>query len=612
MAKVFVFPGQGSQHVGMGRDLFSAFPQLIEQADSLLGYSISELCLEDKDKQLRQTQYTQPALYIVNALSYLRKIEEEGVKPDFVAGHSLGEYNALFAAGAFDFITGLKLVQKRGELMGEVSQSSMAAVVGLSADKVRQIIAQEFSTLEVANLNTRTQIVIAGGTEEINSAGDVFQKAGGRYVILNVSAAFHSNYMSKVKEKFSRFIANFSFASLKIPVISNYTAQPYQDEETAQNLIEQITASVRWQESMEYLLRQAEPEFEEVGPKKVLTGLLAKIRKEYKPSSETSVPPIKQEKNIIFMFSGQGTQYYHMGKELYENDETFRGSMDDCDKVVKEILGTSIVEILYQERENRFEGFSLTSYTHPAIFMFGYSLTQVILKWGVSPDYLLGYSLGEYVANVIGGALSLEDGLRAVIEQGILVEKYTPEATIFAVLASPDILEKYPSVFANTWLAGRNFPKNFTLTVPEENIAEVTVFFKEQSISFQQLPVSRGFHSPLIDEAKNRFKDFAQKLKIAAPATRIVSPVLGGDLAEVNTEYLWNTVRQPVELSQTLDFLEERSEKNIYIDIGPAGSMATAVKYNCPATENPPIVTINAFGKNLQSLKRARDLIASY
>ena len=162
----YVFPGQGSQARGMGKDLFSAFPNEINAANQILGYPIDKLCLEDSQDQLNKTNYTQPALYVVNALSFLKKMQETGTKPDYVAGHSLGEYNALFAAGVFDFETGLRLVQKRGELMSQANGGGMAATVGLKHDNIETLLQKgNLETVSIANYNSYTQIVISGPKE---------------------------------------------------------------------------------------------------------------------------------------------------------------------------------------------------------------------------------------------------------------------------------------------------------------------------------------------------------------------------------------------------------------------------------------------------------------
>ncbi len=280
MTQIFVFPGQGSQKVGMGTDLFKMFPDEIAAVDTKLGYSMERLCMEDPSQQLNQTSFTQPALYVVNALSYLKKIKDTGHPPDFLAGHSLGEYNALFAAGAFDLITGLSLVQKRGELMGRASGGGMAAIVGLSCDKVEETLRNSgLAAIDIANLNAPSQVVISGQKNDVEAAQAVFEKAGARlFILLKVSGAFHSRYMQDAKNEFEAFLSHFEFSSLKIPVISNVEAMPCETGRIRELLSKQITHPVRWTESIRYLLRQPEPEFEEIGPGKVLAGLIRQIK----------------------------------------------------------------------------------------------------------------------------------------------------------------------------------------------------------------------------------------------------------------------------------------------------------------------------------------------
>ncbi len=263
----------------MGGGLFGRFPDYVALADKELGYSMAELCLEDPKDRLNETQFTQPALYVASCLAHLEEKEKNGT-PDFVAGHSLGEYNALFAAGAFDFITGLKLVKKRAELMAKAKEGGMAAVIGLERDGVASVIkASGCQNLYIANLNTPKQIVVSGGRDTILAARDAFEAAGAQaYIPLKVSGAFHSPFMSQAMEVFSIFLDQFEFSSLKIPTISNVTARPYEDGEIRENLALQITHPVRWSDSILWLMNQPDPEFREVGPGKVLTGMLAKIR----------------------------------------------------------------------------------------------------------------------------------------------------------------------------------------------------------------------------------------------------------------------------------------------------------------------------------------------
>ncbi len=280
MTRIYVFPGQGSQKVGMGAGLFEQFPNETAQADQILGYSIRQLCLEDPRKELDQTQFTQPALYVVNALSHLKKLRETSLGPDFLAGHSLGEYNALLAAEVFDFITGLKLVKQRGLLMSRATGGSMAAVLGLAIPVLREVLASPaFSGVDVANFNSPAQVVISGPSDQVNAVRPALESAGARMVIpLKVSAAFHSRYMKPASEDFRRFLDGFTFSAPRIPVIANVTAAPYDGSSVKDNLSRQIASSVRWTDTIQLLLRQPDAQFEEVGPGLVLTGLIRQIK----------------------------------------------------------------------------------------------------------------------------------------------------------------------------------------------------------------------------------------------------------------------------------------------------------------------------------------------
>lgn len=282
----FVFPGQGSQSKGMGGAIFDDFKELTAQADDILGYSIKKLCVEDPDQHLNLTQYTQPALYTVNAFSYLKKLQEGRSEPDYVAGHSLGEYDALFAAGAFEFATGLELVKKRGELMSRASGGGMAAVVGLYEEQIIEVLTHNnLQNIDLANYNSPTQIVLSGLRKDIEQAKLIFEEVANvqMVVLLKTSAAFHSRYMAEAKKEFEAFVNTFTFLPIKIPVISNVNARPYKQLEMQQNLINQITHPVKWTESIRYLMGTGEMEFEEIGPGNVLTGLVRRIKREAEP-----------------------------------------------------------------------------------------------------------------------------------------------------------------------------------------------------------------------------------------------------------------------------------------------------------------------------------------
>ncbi len=276
---VFVFPGQGAQHKGMGIELFDEFPDWVNQADDILGYSLRTLCRDNPDEKLHQTQYTQPALYVVNALSFLKRIRADHCTPRYLVGHSLGEYNALLAAEVFDFATGLRLVQQRGALMGEIKGGSMASIVKLRVNDISSALMEGgFSDLVLANYNSYTQTVMSGSHESIRAATLLLEKVGGLVIPINVSGAFHSPAMAQAQEKFLAFTDEFAFHKPKIPVIANVDARPYRVDQLKLNLVAQLSGAVRWCESIEYLLDQGEDVFEEIGPGNILSKLIQRIR----------------------------------------------------------------------------------------------------------------------------------------------------------------------------------------------------------------------------------------------------------------------------------------------------------------------------------------------
>ncbi len=266
----------------MGRDLFDRFADWTAEADRILGYSIRELCLEDPRGELAQTAFTQPALFVVNALTWRARVEDGKPDPVAVAGHSLGEYNALLAAGVFDFAVGLELVRERGALMARVSGGGMAAVIGITPDRIDEVLASSDAgrRLDVANYNAFDQTVIAGPQEDLAAIRPAFEAAGVRaFTPLKVSAPFHSRYMRQAMEEFAGVLERAAFAPPRIPVISNVTARPYPADDVQGTLARQIGSSVRWLDTIVGLLDQGIVDFEELGPGNVLTKLLVRIRK---------------------------------------------------------------------------------------------------------------------------------------------------------------------------------------------------------------------------------------------------------------------------------------------------------------------------------------------
>ena len=282
----FLFPGQASQYCGMGRDLAANFPEakaVFDAADSALGFSITQTCFEGSEEALKLTENTQPAILTVSTAAY-RALEKQGIVPDFVAGHSLGEYSALVAAGGVGFSAAVKLVRARGKYMQEAvpaGQGAMAAILGLSPTEVADICkkAAENDVVSPANLNSPEQTVISGSAAAVKRAVEIASQSGAkRAVILPVSAPFHCALMMPAQQRLEADLRATQFSALKIPLITNVDAEAITTGEEARDaLIRQVTAPVRWLDSVREMIESGVTVLVEVGPGKVLTGLLRQI-----------------------------------------------------------------------------------------------------------------------------------------------------------------------------------------------------------------------------------------------------------------------------------------------------------------------------------------------
>ncbi len=282
----FVFPGQGSQYVGMGKEVsenFAATKGIFEEADRVLGRSISEICFNGPMELLKDTRNAQPGILTVS-IALLQILKAEGIKPDFTAGHSLGEYSALVAAGALEFKDGVKLVQERAGLMAGADpeqKGTMAAVLGLDREALSQCLADALGAglVEAANFNCPGQIVISGTKTGINKAQEGVANKGGKFIPLQVSGPFHSSFMKPAADAFKSKLESVPWQEPVIPVIANVSAKPYLREEIINNLYSQIYSSVLWEDTLNYLHQQGVAVFVEIGPGKVLSGLINKTVK---------------------------------------------------------------------------------------------------------------------------------------------------------------------------------------------------------------------------------------------------------------------------------------------------------------------------------------------
>ena len=284
----------------------------------------------------------------------------------------------------------------------------------------------------------------------------------------------------------------------------------------------------------------------------------------------------------VFMFSGQGSQYFHMGRELYDCDATFREWMIRLDGIAQELSGRSVIEIIYSDARGKGDIFDRTLLTHPAIFMVEISLAQSLIHSGVRPDMVLGASLGSFAAAAVAGFISVEDALTAVMRQAIALEECCEPGGMIAVLADP-------TLFAEDFLSGRselaavNFSSHFVVSARRSELAEIEAALMKRDIGYQRLPVSIPFHSQWMEGAKARFESFMRSIRLKRGRLPLACCDQSTILSDLSDDYFWNVVRRQIRFRETIERLEKDGARR-YIDLGPSGTLATFLKYVAPAT----------------------------
>lgn len=588
MTTACLFPGQGSQLVGMGKGLFARFPALTEQASDLLGYAIDTLCLEDPDKRLNLTQFTQPALYVTCALTYLALREDEMPEPAWAAGHSLGEYGALFAAGSFDFATGLALVRERGRLMGEVSGTSMAAVLGLDAGRLVDLLGSDprFDRLDVANFNARAQTVVSGDIDQLKRLEAVIGDMGGRFFPLKVSAAFHSRFMRDAQARFAAIADTVAFQPPRFPVIANLTAAPYPPDRAGirDTLVGQLASPVRWFDTIARLLAEPVQHFREVGPGNVLSRLTETIRAELAaaprteqvtaPSAVAAPPrPTAPREAGIILCPGTGGQYYNMGRRAYAEDPAYRTAFHACDALAQPLIGQSLRSIVHDAPDPA-APFTRTLHAHLAGFAFSYAMVQSLRARGTAPVAYVGFSLGEYVALAATGALSLDTAIALVALQAQLVEERTAPAEMLSVLANVNIYYCLDELFRGCALAGIHTDDCFVVTGDTDAVDRLSAGLTARQITNHRLPVRHGFHSAHVDPVETPFLARCAAVARNQPGMPFYSSVLRGAVTAVDDDYLWRICRSRFNFRTALLMAVEAFPEAILLDVGPSGTSA--------------------------------------
>lgn len=296
------------------------------------------------------------------------------------------------------------------------------------------------------------------------------------------------------------------------------------------------------------------------------------------------------------MFPGLGSQYYHMGKELYENISLFNIWMNKLDKIALEINGYSIINEIYNGKKQMFDIFDRLVYTSPAIFMVEYAMAQVLIEYGITPDLVLGTSVGEVASAAVAGIISAEDALESIIKSTHVIESTCERGGMIAIFADCSLFENTPLFYNNCELAALNFDSHFVIAGKIDKLRVIVEYLEEQSIIYQILPVTYGFHSSLIDPADPSNRNYTAGISRNKPIVPLISSMDGDTKLQLTDNFFWDICRKPIRFSETVKKIEkDNNHQLIYLDLGPGGTLAGFTKRNlesCSQSEVYPIMTL--------------------
>lgn len=295
---------------------------------------------------------------------------------------------------------------------------------------------------------------------------------------------------------------------------------------------------------------------------------------------------------LIWMFSGQGSQYFGMGRKFFETDGTFAALMRDCDRALNEMARFSLLEVLYaRESKSADLPFDYLPHTHPALFCIQYSLAQTLIQRGIKPDLMVGYSLGEWVVAAVSGALPFAVALESIVDQAQLLHQSVSGGAMLAVMSSETLLKNSIPAISELSIAATNFPKHFVLSGPDDLVDTIQVILQSRHISTFRLPVRHAFHSPWMDPIKSEYTRLMHRLSPGSPRISVYSLAKGGMVDHYDEKYFWDVLRQPVGFQTGIQDLE-RSGPNRYVDLGPSGTLATFLKYTLDANSHSSVYSL--------------------